>query len=177
MFFPMADQARENGGGWWAMQVAGLGTRTVPACCVGAFPILEEIKAVEPKALDWPTQGIAGQDSRTDEATPERNVAAKNVFQKPRPECDQWFQNIPGLSPEKHLELRNMQRLERESARRDADSARRDRRSFWAFVFIGIVGLILAIAQVWAQLQGNNITVSYPPVPIQSTPDKVEPQP
>ena len=60
-FYEMPDEARRSGGGWWALQVGGLGPQTVPACCVGAFPILDEILAIRPEALDeWPESGEEG---------------------------------------------------------------------------------------------------------------------
>ncbi len=113
-FFEMPEETRRSGGGWWALQVAGMGTKTVPACCVGAFPILDEILAIHPDALgEWPKSGNKEfLRIRREDNTPERNAAAKKVFEKPRPECADWFRHIVGLSPERHLELRNMQNLE-----------------------------------------------------------------
>lgn len=61
--------------------------------------------------------------------------------------------------------MRDMQRLERASIRRDTNA-------FRAFIFIGIVGIALTSAQIWAQLkpQHVNVTVDYAPTPsIQST--------
>lgn len=103
------------------MQTAGLGMQTVPACCVGAFPILDEIKAIEPETLNWRHKSInelteeerdTYKDDRFDSTTPERNEAAKAVFNKLRPECHKWFPYTPGLSPREHLQEFQMQQLE-----------------------------------------------------------------
>ena len=73
--------------------MGGLGFKTVPACCVGAFPILDEIKVIEPDTLDWRDKPIKSEErgrrkvSRSDAGTPERDEAAKAVFNKPRSEC------------------------------------------------------------------------------------------
>jgi len=74
--------------------------------------------------------------------------AVKAILHKDRGPngCPQWVPYKNNLDPKWHLEDSRMLQLERESARRD-------RRSFWAFIFIGIVGLVLAGAQIWAQLR------------------------
>ncbi len=122
-FFEMRSQTRKEGGGWWAMQTAGMGSQSVPACCVGAFPILDEIKALEPEALKWRHKSIGEltkeeldthRDDRFDSTTPERNEAAKAVFNKLRPECHKWFPYTPGFSPGQHMEAFQMQQLEQD---------------------------------------------------------------
>ncbi len=157
----MPSQTRKNGGGWWTMQTAGMGIQSVPACCVGAFPILDEIKALEPEALKWRHKSIGEltpdeldtyKDDRFDSTTPERNEAAKVVFNKLRPECHKWFPYTPGLNPGQHMEAFQMQQLEqdrREFERRlvkmqiDAD-AKVGKVGWW----LGGVALILAIAEI-----------------------------
>lgn len=105
------------------MQTAGMGSQSVPACCVGAFPILDEIKAIEPEALNWRHKSISNltkeeldtyKDDRVDSTTPERNKAAKVVFNKLRPDCHKWFPYTPGLSPGEHLQEFRMQQLEQD---------------------------------------------------------------
>ena len=100
------------------MQTAGLGFQSVPACCVGTFPILDEIKAIEPSTLDWRYKSVGERtrdelgvydNARVDSHTPERTAAAKAVFNKPRPECPKWFPYTPGLGPERHLTHRHEQ--------------------------------------------------------------------
>jgi len=164
-FYEMPDVTRVNGGGWWAFQVAGLGTHTVPWCAVGAFPILAEIRDICGEAVyfKWPATNRETGDNRNDHATPERTAAAKTVFNKDRPECTEWFQYIPGLSPEKHIERRHMLQLEQDRRRFEAD-LERDRKSFETRLFdieqrsqekwqtvglrLAVAAIILAAAQV-----------------------------
>ncbi len=147
------------------MQTAGLGTQTVPACCVGAFPILDEIKDLEPEALDWQRKSISEsskeeldtyRDDRFDSTTPERNEAAKSVFNKLRPECHKWFPYTPGLSPEKHLQEFRMQQLEQDrrafelelfkmSQDIQENSNKSNKRVTWLFVVLAIVAILIAV--------------------------------
>ena len=57
--------------------------------------------------------------------------------------------------------------------RLESQSARRDSRSFRVMLFVGIVGLILAGAQVWASLKPTRVIVEFqsPTQPIPDTPD------
>ena len=134
---------------------------SVPTCCVGAFPILDEIKVLEPETLNWRHKSPSElteeeidtyRDDRFDSNTPERNEAAKVVFNKPRPECHKWFPYTAGLSPEKHLQEFRMQQLEdnrREFERKltqmqiDAN-AKISKVGIW----IGIAAIILAVAEI-----------------------------
>ena len=168
-FFEMPSQTRRDGGGWWAMPIAGMGTPTVPACCVGAFPILEEIKSLEPKALNWRHKPISAlttkeeidayKDDRYDSTTPERNEAAKAVFNKLRPECHKWFPYTPGLGPAEHLQEFRMQQLEndrREFERKltqmqidaSAEVNKAGIKISKIGMWIGIGAVILAVAEV-----------------------------
>jgi len=158
----MPSQTRRNGGGWWTMQIAGMGISTVPACCVGAFPILEEIKSLEPQALNWQHKPISAltteeeirkyKDDRYDSATPERNEAAKVVFNKLRPEYHKWFPYTPGLSPGQHMEQFQMQQLEndrREFERKLTQmQIEANTKISKVGIWIGVAAVILAIAEI-----------------------------
>lgn len=159
-FFEMSQDARRDGGGWWALQVGGLGTRTVPACGVGAFPILDEILAIRPGALDeWPRAGEKDFiRARHEDDTPERNEAAKAVFNRPRPECPRWFPHTPGLSPGQHLEAFQAQQLEQDRRAFETKLTQMqiavEKRIGRIGIWIGVAAVILAVAQVAAALLG-----------------------
>jgi len=105
---------------------------------------------------------------------PDREQALKAVIDREDRNCKDWYPYTPGFGPIQAYERKRMDLLEKESARRDRDSSKRDTRSFWAFVFIGFVGLIFAGAQIWAELRGNDVGVTVnisTPMPTQSVPD------
>ncbi len=151
------------------MQTAGLGIQSVPACCVGEFPILEEIKALEPEALNWRHKSISEltadeldtyRDDRFDSTTPERNKAAKIVFNKLRPECHKWFPYTPGLSPEKHLQEFRMQQLEQDRKKFELKleeiNRQERRRTNRIMIGLAIAAIIFAAMQVYAALASIN---------------------
>ena len=179
-FFEMPSRARKNGGGWWIMQIAGSGIPSVPACCVGAYPILDEIKSLEPEALNWRHKSLdeipkeelnTYKDDRFDSTTPERNEAAKVVFNKLRPECPKWFPYTPGLSPEKHLQEFRMQQLEqrREEFEQRMERERKEfelkldernreerKRTDRIMIWLTVAAIVFAAMQVYAALATIN---------------------
>lgn len=175
--------------------MAGLGTRSVPACCVGAYPILDEIKAIEPDALDWRDKLFkVGEsdtrkgDRRSDSATPERTEAAKVVFNKPRPECPKWFPHTPGLSPGQHLEAFQMQKLEEDrrafelrlfgmSQKVQEDSAKIAKNSLrftiaatFVIVLLALIGTVAAVISIQQNSRPLEVNAAIPVVVVIFTP-------
>ena len=75
----------------------------------------------------------------------------------------------------KMLQLEQERRVFEERLNRE--SVKRERRAFWAFLFVGVVGLILAVAQVWTQLRPTRVIVEFPSFSQPPAPDTPSVQP